>query len=88
MAESVQSILTIAAVVLVSIFAIKLLFKPIRFAFKLLINIGFGFVLLFIVNFFGDPVGISLGVSWFNALVAGVLGVPGVILMIILKFFI
>ena len=86
MSESVQSILMVAGVAAVCIITIKLLSKPIRFIFKLLINTAFGFVILFLVNFFGDPIGISLGVSWLNAFVAGVFGVPGVIFLIILKF--
>ena len=43
-------------------------------------------MLLFLVNFFGDPVGIYISVNFINALVAGFLGVPGVILLVLLKF--
>jgi inhibitor of the pro-sigma K processing machinery len=31
-------------------------------------------------------VGLSLGVNWVNALVAGILGVPGVVLLIVIKY--
>ena len=69
------------------ILLLKILSAPIRLAFKLLINAGVGFLILFVVNFFGDFVGFTLGVNFLNALVAGILGVPGVILLIVIKLF-
>lgn len=77
----------IGGVVLVCVLLLKILTAPIRLIFKLLINAGFGFIILFIVNFFGEFAGFTLGVSFINALIAGVLGVPGVILLILLKLF-
>ena len=65
---------------------LKLLRKPIRWAFKLLLHALFGFVALFIFNFFGDFVGVTLGLNWLNAVVTGVLGIPGVILLLLLKY--
>ena len=84
--ETLSGILLIAALVVGAILILKILTKPIRWIFKLLINAAFGFVLLFLVNFFGDPVGIYIGVNFVNALVAGFLGVPGVILLVLLHF--
>ena len=83
--ETLSGILLIAALVVGAILILKILTKPIRWIFKLLLNAAFGFVLLFLVNFFGDPVGIYIGVNFVNALVAGFLGVPGVILLVLLK---
>lgn len=85
--ESLSFILMIAGIVVVCILLLKLLAKPIKLIFKLLINAGLGFIILFIVNFFGGFFDFSLGVSFINALVAGVLGVPGVIILILLKLF-
>ncbi|MBS1418690.1 MAG: transcriptional regulator [Clostridia bacterium] len=82
-----SSILILAAVVVGVILLLKILSAPIRLAFKLLINAGVGFLILFVVNFFGDFVGFTLGVNFLNALVAGILGVPGVILLIVIKLF-
>ena len=84
--ETLSGILLIASLVVGAILILKILTKPIRWIFKLLLNAAFGFVLLFLVNFFGDPVGIYIGVNFVNALVAGFLGVPGVILLVLLKF--
>ena len=84
--ETLSGILLIAALVVGAILILKILTKPIRWIFELLLNAAFGFVLLFLVNFFGDPVGIYIGVNFVNALVAGFLGVPGVILLVLLHF--
>ena len=84
--ETLSGILLIAALVVGAILILKILTKPICWIFKLLLNAAFGFVLLFLVNFFGDPVGIYIGVNFVNALVAGFLGVPGVILLVVLQF--
>lgn len=75
-------IIALIAVVLV----LKLLSAPIRIAMKLLINGLAGFVVLFLLNFAGEWVGISLGINWVNAIVVGVLGAPGVVLLLLLKY--
>jgi len=85
--ETISSLLILAAVAVGVILLLKILSAPIRLAFKLLINAGVGFLILFVVNFFGEFVGFTLGVNFLNALVAGVLGVPGVILLILIKLF-
>lgn len=61
---------------------IKLLKKPIKWAFKLLLHALFGFVSLFVFNQLGARFGITLEMTWLNAIVAGVLGVPGVLILL------
>lgn len=75
----------VAAIVLISLM-LKLLRKPIKWAFKLLLHALSGFVFLFIFNFFGGFLDLSLGLNWINAIVTGVLGVPGVVLLLLLKY--
>ncbi len=79
-------IIVIAAIVLGVIIVLRLLAKPIRFIFKLLINTVLGFVLLWLVNFFGGGLGIALELSLLNALVVGRLGSPGVLLLLAIHF--
>jgi inhibitor of the pro-sigma K processing machinery len=66
---------------------IKLFTKPIKLLFKLLINTGVGYIALLLVNAFGKVIGVSLGLNWVNALVIGVFGYPGLILLLLLKYF-
>jgi inhibitor of the pro-sigma K processing machinery len=79
-------ILIIAAIVLAVIVALRLIAKPIRFIFKLLINTALGFVLLWLINFFGSGIGLALELSVVNALVVGFLGIPGVLLLLAIHF--
>ncbi len=79
-------IIVIAAIVLAVVVLLKLLAKPIRFIFKLLINTVLGFVLLWLINFFGAGLGITLELTLLNALVVGFLGIPGVLLLLAIHF--
>lgn len=72
--------------VIAAVLIIKLLTAPIRLAGKLLINALVGFVVLFFLNFAGSIVGLSLGINWFNAVVVGAFGAPGVVLLLLLKY--
>lgn len=79
-------IIIIAAAFLLLHLLFKLLKMPIKLAFKVLIHAALGFVFLGIFNFVGAWVDLSLGVNWVNAAVTGVLGVPGVVLLLLIKY--
>ena len=76
------------AIVIVALVLIALLIftKPIRLILKLLLGTVIGFVALILINRFGASLGISLGVNWLNAVVVGLLGIPGVALLLILNW--
>lgn len=80
------------SVILAYVFGLVLLYFigwiliiPIKFIAKLIINGIIGGVLLVILNLFGGLIGFSIGINPINALVVGFLGVPGLILLIVLK---
>ncbi len=79
-------VIVIAAIVLAVIVVLRLLAKPIKFVFKLLINTALGFILLWLINFFGGGIGLTLELSLLNALVVGLLGIPGVLLLLAIRF--
>lgn len=64
---------------------LKILKGPMKLAFKLLIHAVFGFVFLFIFNFFGAWVDLNIPLTWLNAIVTGVFGIPGVVVLLILQ---
>jgi inhibitor of the pro-sigma K processing machinery len=64
-----------------------LLVLPIKLIVRLVVNGIIGAVALIIFNFFGTYIGVTIGVNPITALVAGFLGVPGVLLMIFIKIF-
>ena len=82
-----DSIIMIAAAVVLGIILLKILTAPIKGIFKFLIHAAFGYVLLFVVNFFGSSFGITLGVNLITAAIAGFGGIPGVIFLVVLKLF-
>jgi len=65
---------------------LRLLKTPMKWAAKLLLHALLGYAFLFIFNFVGAWVDLSLGLNWVNAIVTGVLGVPGVVLLLLIKY--
>ena len=80
-----QYLVFVGAVVAVFII-LKILAWPIKKIIKILINIGIGAVLLFIVNYIGGNFGFNIPINWVSALVVGILGIPGVVILAILQF--
>lgn len=76
---------TIVCIVLL-VLLFKLLSTPLKWVFKLLLNALSGFIALILLNFVGGFIGLTLTVNVVNCLVAGFLGLPGVILLILIKY--
>lgn len=76
----------IVGVLLLLVFG-KIIFLPIRIVSKLLINTIVGGVIIFVVNYFGDFFGIHIALNLISALIVGVLGIPGVGLLFLIKYF-
>ena len=67
--------------------AVLRLFKtPLRLAMQVLLNTLLGFGALFLLNLTEAVTGISLGVNLLNALVIGILGVPGLGLLLLVQW--
>lgn len=64
---------------------LRLMVIPIKIIIKLIINALVGGLLLFFFNLVGGIFGLSIMINPLNAIIAGVLGVPGVILILILQ---
>ena len=78
-------IIAVAVALLLTVFFA--IFKTsIKIAFKLLLNAIIGFVLLFVFNALGSIIGVTLAVNWVNAIIAGILGIPGIALLLILRW--
>ena len=58
---------------------------PIKILIKLLINGIIGGIALILFNLVGTLFGLSIVVNPLNAIIVGILGVPGVILLLILQ---
>jgi inhibitor of the pro-sigma K processing machinery len=62
-----------------------LLVIPIKIIVKLIVNGVIGGVLLLIFNFIGSFIGLSLNITPVTAVISGLLGIPGVILLLIMQ---
>ncbi|HSH34900.1 pro-sigmaK processing inhibitor BofA family protein [Schnuerera sp.] len=62
-----------------------LLVIPIKIIIKLIINGILGGILLFIVNLVGGFIGIGIVINPLTAIIAGIFGIPGIILLLIIQ---
>lgn len=67
---------------------LKLLALPMKLIIKLVINGIVGGILIFVVNLIGANFGFMIDLNWITALIVGILGVPGVVIVGILQFII
>lgn len=65
---------------------IRIFSAPLRLAVRLLGNTLLGFVALWAVNMTAGTTGLALGLNVWNALVIGVLGLPGFVLLLLAQW--
>ena len=63
-----------------------LLRKPLKMVLRVVLNSALGFGALWLLNATAAVTGIFLGLNLFNALTIGVLGVPGLGLLLLVKW--
>jgi inhibitor of the pro-sigma K processing machinery len=66
----------------------KIFSVPLKALFKLIINSVLGGLLIFIINLIGAVWNFHIGLNIVTAILVGILGIPGAILLVILKLFI
>lgn len=67
--------------VIVVVFLFKFVFKVSVGVIGVLINSLIGAAILYILNMFG----LKIEINWFTSIIVGALGIPGVVLLVILK---
>lgn len=63
-----------------------LLRRPLRALGRVLVRSGVGLVFLWLFQWCGGLLGVQLGVNLFNGAVLGVLGVPGLALLLLIRW--
>lgn len=86
MQDVVQLIFAVLFLVFLVYLVGRILAKPFKLAFKIVVNSIFGLLLLWGYNFLGQQIGIVIPINPLTILLAGFLGIPGLILLIILNF--
>ena len=64
---------------------IRMFYTPIKLAIRLFASSVIGGVILYGVNVAGSFAGIKIGINIYTALVAGVFGIPGISMMLMLQ---
>ena len=58
---------------------------PLKYAVKLLFNSILGGIAIIVINLIGKAVGIHISLNLLTAVIAGVLGIPGVLMILFLQ---
>ena len=84
-----MSVIEIVSLALVGLFllvaVVRLFRKPLKLALRVVLNSVLGLGVLWLLNSTAPVTGLTLGVNWFNALTVGVLGLPGLGLLLLVK---
>lgn len=64
---------------------LRLFAAPLRLALRVLANTALGLLALFLLGLTEGVTGLSLGLNLFNALTVGILGLPGLVLLVLLQ---
>ena len=62
-----------------------LLLAPLKFIMKFIVSGFLGVLLLVILNLIGGIFGIAIAINPLSALIAGYFGLPGIVLLLVLK---
>lgn len=80
----------ITALALVGLFllvaVVRLFRRPLKLALRVVVNGALGLGALWLLNSAAPVTGVTLGLNWFNALTVGVLGLPGLGLLVLVKW--
>lgn len=78
-------LIAVIAFLVLSLILVILFFKQLKSIFCLILNSAFGWLGLYIFNLIFASTGFFIGINIASATVVGVLGVPGLLLLCILK---
>lgn len=79
-------LIAVVTLCVLALSVVLLFFKQLKGFFALILNTCLGWAGLYIFNLLFAGVGFSIGINLASASIVGVLGLPGLLLMIILKF--
>ena len=80
--------ITFIIAIAVLFIVLKILSLPMKLIIKLVLNGLVGGVVIWLINLIGASFGFAITLNWITALVVGILGIPGVIILTIIQLFI
>ncbi|MBR4211424.1 MAG: pro-sigmaK processing inhibitor BofA family protein [Oscillibacter sp.] len=78
-----DELISLVIIVFLVVAGIRLITAPLHLLMKLAVNAALGLLALWLVNMLP---GISLGLNLVNALIVGIFGMPGLVLLILLHW--
>lgn len=83
-----QNIITFLACICFLFLIGRIFALPIKKILKLVINSILGGILIYIINIIGANFGFHIGLNLFTSITIGILGIPGVVVLILIKLLI
>ena len=80
-----ERLMTIFLIAILAVIGIRLLLIPMKLARKLLIHTACGLVCLWLLNLCAGITGLAIPINAITAFIAGVLGVPGILLLALIQ---
>lgn len=80
--------ITFIIAIAVLFIVLKILSLPMKLIIKLVLNGLIGGVVIWLINLIGASFGFAITLNWITALVVGILGIPGVIILTIIQLLI
>lgn len=74
--------------VLIAVFRYRYITKLLNFSWYIIIHIAIGAIFVFLFNIFGELVNIYIPINLFTSSAVGLLGIPGLATLLIIKFLI
>lgn len=81
-----EQFLIAIALLFLALILFKLFSTPLRLALKVGANTALGFLALVALDLFSPLLGLHIGVNLVNALIVGILGLPGLALLVLLQW--
>lgn len=66
----------------------KIFIIPLKTILKLVLNSILGGIIIFIINLIGSALGFHIGINLVTSIFVGILGIPGAIVIVIIKLLI
>ena len=66
----------------------RIFIVPLKAMLKLLINSLIGAIIILLINFIGNFFNFHIGLNFFTIIFVSILGIPGAILLTIIRFFV
>ena len=66
---------------------LKILSAPFKLIIKLVINGLIGGAIIYIINWIGAGFNFALPLEWWSAILVGLLGIPGAVILVLIQLF-